>query len=379
VRTLIRYNRDLRIDFFRGIALWCIFIDHLMIGNLRLITLKQYGYCDAAEVFILLSGILAGIAYQRSWARDGLLAARLKIVRRAFAIYRTHVIMLLLFIAEAAILIGVLNPRGFLEFLYLEGFNAHPIRGIMNPILLRAQPRFFDILPLYVLFLLLLCVILPLIRRPRLLLAGSVALYLAADAFHLQLSGTETWFLNPLAWQVIFMIGVTAPYILKAKNYWRGWDWLAALFAIFCLLESHSPHFFHRVPSALLIHFEPDKTMLHPLRILSILSDAWLVWRYIPATAHWLRSRWAKPLVLLGQHPLEVFASSVLFSVLGAAVLEVYPGSVSQVLVQALGTLALVAAAAVFALSASASQKSRAKIRAASETEPKLESELIAV
>jgi hypothetical protein len=379
VQTLIRHNRDLRIDFFRGIALWCIFIDHLMIGKLRLITLKQYGFCDAAEMFILLSGILAGIAYQRTWTRDGLLAARLKMVRRAVAIYRTHVITYLLFIVLVGAVLGTLNPHGFLEFLYLDRFSLHPVRSIMNAVLLRAQPRFFDILPLYVLFLILLSVVLPLIRRPRLLLGGSVALYVATRAFHLNLSGTETWFLNPLAWQVIFMIGATAPYILKAKNYWRGWDWLAVGFSLLGLAETHVPHLVNLVPSALLIHFEPDKELLHPLRLLGILAWAWLAWRYIPARAAWLQSRWAKPVVLIGQHPLEVFASSILLSVLGAALLAAYPGWTSQFLVQGLGSLALVASAVVFAFSASDNQKDRTRSRVTIAPEPTHEETLVTV
>jgi hypothetical protein len=380
VQTLIRHNRDLRVDFFRGIALWCIFIDHLMKGNLRLITIKQAGFCDAAEIFILLSGILAGTAYSRTWARDGLWSARFKILRRVFAIYRTHVVMFLLFIAEVATVCGVLNPPYFLDFLYLDQFSVHPIRGIMDPILLRAQPRFFDILPLYVLFLFLLAIVLPLVRRPRLLLGCSVALYVAANVFHLALNGAETWYLNPLAWQVVFMIGVTAPHILTAKNYSRGWDWLAALFSLFALLESHTPHFVNRVPSALLIRSELDKTMLHPLRILCIMAWAWLAWRLIPATARWLRSRWAQPLILLGQHPLEVFASSVLLSVLGEAVLVSHPGATSQILVQSLGSLALLASAAIFALSAATRQKSRATIPVPTQPEPTTpQPELVAV
>ncbi len=377
--TLIRFNRDLRIDFFRGIALWCIFIDHLMIGNLRLVTLKQYGFCDAAEIFMLLSGILAGLTYERCWTRDGLWSARLKMLRRVFAIYRTHVITYLLFLVEVGILVGLLKPVGFLVFLYLDRFSDHPVRSIVNAVLLRDQPRFFDILPLYVLFLLLLAVVLPLIHRPRMLLTGSVALYGATHLFHLELSGTEGWYLNPLAWQLVFMIGVTAPQILKAKKYWRGWDVVAVLFSLFSFLESHVPHLVNYVPSALLIHHELDKTGLHPFRILCIMSWAWLVWRYIPSTAQWLRSRWAQPLVLLGQHPLEVFATSILLDVLGAAVLVVNRGPVSQFLVQTLGTLALIASAAVFALSAAASWKSRAASPVASEPESVREEKLVAV
>jgi hypothetical protein len=173
---------------------------------------------------------------------------------------------------------------------------------------------------------------------------------------------TDTWFFNPLAWQVIFMIGVTSPYILKARDYWRGWDWLAVLFSLFSLFESHAKHLNGHVPAALLIHFEVGKPAVHPFRLLAIVSLGWLAWRYIPATADWLQSRWARPLVLLGQHSLGVFSSSVLLSVLGEAILFTHPGWISQILVQGLGTVALVGVAA---LSAWTSNKNRADGRTA--------------
>nr|WP_257031004.1 OpgC domain-containing protein [Edaphobacter lichenicola] len=359
---MIRQNRDLRVDFFRGFALWCMLIDHFINGWLRAITLKEYGFCDAAELFVLLSGISAGIVYHRTVVRDGLRPAWLKIARRIVAIYRTHLIMFMLFAAEVSILVAWLNPPSFLEFLALDGFRAHPFRSIMNVALLGTEPKFFDILPLYIVLLVILALTLPLIRWPRSLLVGSILLYVAARVFHLNLgSWTENWFFNPLAWQVIFMLGVTSPYILKAKNYWRGWDWLAALFSLFSLFESHTRHLDNHLPAALLIHFDVDKPTVHPFRLLAIVSLGWLAWRYIPAAADWLRSRWAEPFVLLGQHSLGVFSSSVLFAVLGEAILFTHPGWISQILVQGLGTLALVAVAA---LSAWNSNKSRIDGRA---------------
>jgi hypothetical protein len=350
VRSLIRHNRDLRIDFFRGFALWCMFIDHLITSWLRAITLKEYGFSDSAELFVLLSGISAGIVYERTRMRDGLGAAWLKISRRIFAIYRTHLIMFMLFVAEVGILVSWLNPPSFIDFLGLNPFSARPYGAIINAVLLRAEPKFFDILPLYIVLLLLLGVALPLLRWPRLLMGASVLLYVATLVFHLDLGQlTDGWFFNPLAWQTVFMIGVTAPYVLKSRHYWRGWDWLAALFSLFSLFESHAKHLAHHVPAALLIHFEVGKPSEHPFRLIAILSLAWLAWRYLPATGKWLQSRWAEPFVLLGQHSLGVFSSSVLFAVLGEAILFTHPGWISQILTQGLGSLALVAVAAVAA------------------------------
>jgi hypothetical protein len=350
VQTLIRQNRDLRIDFFRGFALWCMLIDHMIKSWLRGITLKEYGFCDGAELFVLLSGLSAGIVYHRVMVRDGLGAAWLKIARRIIAIYRAHLILFVLFIAEVGILVAWLNPPSFLQFLTLDRFSAQPFRSVVNSVLLGSQPKFFEILPLYIVLLSLLVVTLPLLRWPRLLLGGSVSLYVATRVFSLGLgSWTAPWFFNPLAWQVIFMIGVTSPYILKSRSYWRGWDWLAVLYSLFSLFESHTKHLNGHVPAALLIHFEVDKSAVHPFRLSAIVSLGWLAWRYIPATANWLRSRWAGPLVLLGQHSLGVFSSSILISVFGEAILFTHSGWISQILVQGLGSLALVGVAAVLA------------------------------
>src|SRR5437763_685337 len=48
-----------------------------------------------------------------------------------------------------------------------------------------------------------------LLRRPTLALAGSVALYVIAVKFELELTAYPrgAWFFNPLAWQLIFVFG----------------------------------------------------------------------------------------------------------------------------------------------------------------------------
>ena len=97
------------------------------------------------------------------------------------------------------------------------------------------------------------------------------------------------------------------------------------LFSVFSLFESHAKHLAHHVPASVLLQFEVEKPGLHPFRLLAMVSLAWLGWRHIPAGAAWLRSRWAGMLVLLGQHSLVVFAASVVFAVLGEAILWTHP------------------------------------------------------
>jgi len=347
MRALIRQNRDTRIDFFRGFALWCMFIDHLLKGSLRLITLRQFGFCDGAELFVLLSGISAGMLYRKTSVRDGVTAARIKILRRIAVLYRTHLILFVLYLATVGFLIARFNVPSFLEVNNLDGFDVHPLHNLLNSVLLRYQPQYLDILPLYIVLLFTLGLGLPLLLRwPRSVLGVSVLLYGATRAFHLVLpEWAGLWYFNPFAWQVIFVIGLVCESILTGKRYWRGWDYGAALFALFSLVESHARHLAHVVPSVLLVHSEVDKSNLHPFKLLSILSLAWLAGRHLPATAAWLRSRWIAPFVLIGQHSLPVFASSVLFSLAGQAWLSTHTGWVSQVMVQGLGSVGMMAVA----------------------------------
>jgi hypothetical protein len=45
-------ERDFRLDFCRGVALIVIFIDHVPGNPLSSWTLRNFSFCDAAEVFV---------------------------------------------------------------------------------------------------------------------------------------------------------------------------------------------------------------------------------------------------------------------------------------------------------------------------------------
>src|ERR1700681_3826445 len=66
-------SRDLRLDFFRGVALICIFIDHIPENYLNYFTLSAIGFSDAAEVFIFVSGFTASLVYGRAMMQRGVL------------------------------------------------------------------------------------------------------------------------------------------------------------------------------------------------------------------------------------------------------------------------------------------------------------------
>src|ERR1700747_2823743 len=59
-------QRELRLDLFRGLALWLIYIDHVSPDLLTWFTIRNYGFGDAAEIFIFIFGFTAALVYGRA-------------------------------------------------------------------------------------------------------------------------------------------------------------------------------------------------------------------------------------------------------------------------------------------------------------------------
>src|SRR5664279_5480438 len=86
-------ERELRLDLFRGLALWLIFIDHLSPDVLSWFTIRTYGFSDAAEIFIFISGYTAALVYGRAMFESGFMVATARILRRVWQIYLAHVFL----------------------------------------------------------------------------------------------------------------------------------------------------------------------------------------------------------------------------------------------------------------------------------------------
>ena len=95
-------ERDLRLDFFRGLALFCIFLDHLPNNILAHFTFQSVMFADAAEVFILISGYTAGMVYGRVMARQGFVVAGIRVYQRLWQLYVAHVFLFMLYRAVVA-------------------------------------------------------------------------------------------------------------------------------------------------------------------------------------------------------------------------------------------------------------------------------------
>jgi hypothetical protein len=93
-------RRDARVDFFRGLALMFIFIDHVKENALQYVTMQNFGFADAAEVFVALAGYASFLAYTRVFDRQGWWAGLVKIASRISKLYLAHTLFLIACVAR---------------------------------------------------------------------------------------------------------------------------------------------------------------------------------------------------------------------------------------------------------------------------------------
>jgi hypothetical protein len=149
---------------------------------LRSATLAGLTLADSAEAFVLLAGYARGLVYGRSADRAGLGCGRR--ARSWGESGRSTCAHLLTFGALAALTFAAALAFGLPdlpEVWVLAPLAEMPLRAVGEALMLRYQPVNLDILPLYIVFLSVLALSLPLLHRQRsLLLLLSLALYLFA-------------------------------------------------------------------------------------------------------------------------------------------------------------------------------------------------------
>lgn len=203
-------KRSVALDFFRGLAMLVIVVDHIGGSILSRFTLHSFAFPDAAEAFVFLSGYAIAGAWLGWHARKPEQASG-KLLRRLWPIYRGFLICAALMLGCAALFsaLGVEAPNLPIEA--LDDLVDSPASYILNLLLLRHQPYLASVLPMYLIFMLAAPAIVPLgLRRPKTALALSVLVWSLAQgaANFLPVSSDGAWEFNPFAWQCMFMIGV---------------------------------------------------------------------------------------------------------------------------------------------------------------------------
>jgi hypothetical protein len=368
-------GRDLRLDFFRGLALFSIFVDHVPDNILAQFTLQSVMFSDAAEVFILISGYTAGMVYCRAMDRQGFLIAGVRICHRVWQLYVAHVFLFMLFMAMMAYTVDTLDKSLYAEEFHAADFLHEPGVAVVKALTLRFQPAFMDILPLYIVLLAGLPLVLAGFRRwPRTVLLASLALWLAAQldqriALPAYPGPDRVWFFNPFAWQALFFVGAWLGWRgTRGGVAWLDWRWplylaVGLASASFLIRFSWTLHGLYD-PIPALVGGKPlwlflSKRDLGLLRFANVLAVALLVARLIHPRGRLVTGRGAWPFVICGRHSLHIFCLGILLSVIAHLVLNEFFGNVPmQLLVSAAGIAVMVGVAALMEWFAGAQEAS---------------------
>ncbi|WP_317056068.1 OpgC family protein [Roseovarius rhodophyticola] len=221
--------RDPRLDFFRGIAMFIILLAHTP-GNLwtRWIP-ARWGFSDATEMFVFCSGMASAIAFGKLFQTQGLGMGSARIAFRTWQVYWAHIG---LFIITTATLLALphlgFELRDYTGQLNLKPFLNNIEGNLVGLMTLTYVPNYFDILPMYMVILLMIPVVMALAKiHPYVALGACLVLWgfanmeigelftdeditplqLPAQYWFAEGQNTRPWFFNPFGWQLCFFTG----------------------------------------------------------------------------------------------------------------------------------------------------------------------------
>ena len=353
--------RDIRLDLFRGLALWFIFLDHIPTNIVSWLTVRNYGFSDATEIFVYISGYTAVIAYSRMMARDGWTRAAARIYRRVWQLYVAHILLFVAFSAQIAFVSIARDTPALIEEMELLGLGQNPYRAILEAALLKFRPVNLDVLPLYIVLLAAFPFVLPVVVRwPLAVIAASLVLYAVTCRYNWSLPAypdEKVWYFNPMAWQVVFHVGaacaVLGPRLAWLDRFRLPLTVLAVAFLVFSAFIALSWHYNpleRLIPAWVSRQIYPiDKTNIDILRFVHFLAIAWLVRLLVPIDAPFLKWPVWQPLRRCGEASLLIFCIGTFLALSGQVIVGQHEDSILSQIVVSIAGIAIMSSAAYVA------------------------------
>ena len=295
-----------------------------------------WGLSDSSEQFVFLSGFTLGSVFARKAARQGFAAGARDLWGRTWRLYRTHLVVFVLFFAM--LLLAGASGKFPAEAERLGwGFLIHdPLHAIPAALTLLYQPAFMGILPVFIWCMLMLPAFAALEARfGDWALAAPIALYAVAWSFDLfppSLAPQTGIAFNPFTWQILYLLGAW----LGRRALYQGYalprlPWGYAIALPILLLGVYlrlSWYDFLPWPAPVgEIATVVGKEALAPLRVLHALALAWIVSMWVPRDADWMHRQLFRWLAAIGRHSLQVFCLGLFLSWGCAAVFRLYPNA----------------------------------------------------
>src|SRR5712672_3256789 len=345
-------GRDLRLDVCRGIALWFLFLDPLPHNIGSWLTLRNYGFSDTAEVFVFISGVTCALAYGRARRCEGWSAVISRSLRRSWDIYAAFLLLTL----ACAIMVYLAGRDHLADHSNTRILLEHPGAALAHAAILQYRPVNTDVLPIFVLYHLLFAPLLWLLLRvPNATLGASLLLYVLVQVFGWTVPAwpNNVWFFNPLAWQLLVVLGAWCVIAGKRLRPWltsRTALVLAVLYLavslIIALSRSLKPPE-ELVPQALAkLVYPVDKSNLDPLRLLHFFALAILAVWLVPRNWRGLTTPVMRGAIRCGENSLAIYCLGVLLALAShIALVDLSDELAMQIALSFAGILVMIAAA----------------------------------
>jgi hypothetical protein len=338
-------QRDVRLDFFRGVGMFIILVAHITNNPWTLFIPARFGFSDATEMFIFCSGMASAIAFGSVFAKAGFMMGLVRVVHRIWQVYWVHVGTFLV----TLVIMLLINKSGYFTRDEVGALNLYPFlkssgANLIGLVTLTYVPNYFDILPMYVVILALMPLMI-LIARVHVYaaIAASFLLWFCAYNFDWNLpaelwfsnNSVRQWYFNPFAWQLIFFTGfgfmagwIPAPPVRRSL----------VLLAIAVVLISvpfawyKAVNFFELKAWRIEWRVLHDKSDFGILRYVHFLALAYVAWVAVGPNGQRLTGNkhmnaFTTMVMHVGRQSLAVFASSIVLArVLGAVLHETGSG-----------------------------------------------------
>lgn len=357
--TLPEKGRDLRLDLFRGVANWAIFLDHIPDNIVNWITTRNYGFSDAADLFVFISGYTATFVYARMMLERGFIVGATRLTKRVWQLYVAHIILFVIYIASISYLALRFGDSEMINEFNVAGLVDNATETLRQGLFLRFKPLNLDVLPLYIVLMGLFPPVLWfMLRKPDLTMVLSIILWLTARHFGLNLNAYPAgqWYFNPYCWQVLFVFGAWCAMGGARRSGWlinspiMIWLCFAYLaFALIMTMAGRFPTLGGIFPEWLFSTFNPnDKTNLAPYRFIHFVVIVILVIRFVPKEWPGLEWKIFDPVIVCGQQSLAVFCVGVFLSFVGHFELSMSSGSVFAQLFVSIAGIAIMTTVAYY-------------------------------
>src|SRR5438309_2494863 len=284
--NLAAFHHDARLYLTLGIANWSVFVDHIPNNVVNLLTLRNFGFSGAADLFVFVVGYGVAIIHGRIALERGFIVAATRIFQRVWRLYAAYVVLFVIYIDTIAYVASQSMAPEIINEYNISGILEHPLRILIRGLILQEEPLNLDLLQLMIpLMALLPFALWGLLRRPNITLALSFALYFAARWFdwNFRAYPDQEWTFNPFCWQLLMVLGGWFALTGASGRRLHSKSWLRVLagaylvFAMAVTLMRHSPALSAYLPDIVLNGISPtEKENLAPYRVMHFLALAFL-------------------------------------------------------------------------------------------------------